>query len=77
MAITAGTTAREHSDDCRARIEQKMLEGTTGDGVSRLEEAIRRKRAMPDDEGGRPDVEMEGAARPPVHPVQYGGSCSS
>ena len=27
MAITAGTTAQGHSDECRARIEQKMLEG--------------------------------------------------
>ena len=40
----------------------------------RLEEAIRRKRARPDDEGGRPDVAMEVAAR---HPFQHGGSSSS
>ena len=77
MAITAGTTAQGHSDECRARIEQKMLEDTTGEGAIRHEEAIRRKRARPDDEGGRPDVEMEGAARPPVRPVRYGGSSSS
>ena len=75
-ATTAGTTAQGHSDECRARIEQKMLEDTTGEGEIRLEEAIRRKRARPDDEGGRPDVEMEGAARPPVRPVRYGGSSS-
>ena len=37
----------------------------------------RRKRARPDDEGGRPDVEMEGAARPPVRPFRHGGSSSS
>ena len=54
-----------------------MLEDTTGEGAIRLEEAIRRKRARPDDEGGRQDVEMEDAARPPVRPVQHGGSSSS
>ena len=43
----------------------------------RLEEASRRKRAIPDDEGGRPDVAMEVAARNPIRPVQYGGSSSS
>ena len=31
----------------------------------RLEEAIRRKRARPDDEGGRPDVAVGVAARNP------------
>ena len=48
-----------------------MLEDTTGEGAIRIEEANRRKRARPDDEGGRPDVEMVEAARTPV---QYGGS---
>ena len=43
----------------------------------RLEEAIRRKRARPDDESGRADVAMEVAARNPIRPVQYGGSSSS
>ena len=62
MAITAGTTAQGHSDECRARIEQKMLEDVTGEGAMRLEEAIRRKRARPDDESGRADVAMEVAA---------------
>ena len=78
MAITAGTTAQGHSDECRARIEQKMLEGVTGAGAMRLEEAIRRKRARPDDESGRADVAMEVAARNPfvlfnmVVPVRRG-----
>ena len=36
MAITAGTTAQGHSDECRARIEQKMLEDVTGEGAMRL-----------------------------------------
>ena len=43
----------------------------------RLEEAIRRKRARPDDESGRADVAMETAARNPIRPVQYGRSSSS
>ena len=64
MAVTAETTAQGHSDECRARIEQKMLEDITG------EEGIRRKRARPDDEGGRPDVAMEVAAKHPIRPVQ-------
>ena len=42
MFITAGTTAQAHSDECRARIEQKMLEDVTGEGAMHLEEAIRR-----------------------------------
>ena len=77
MAITPGTTAQGHSDECRARIEQKMLEDVTGEGAMRLEEAIRRKCARPDDESGRADVAMEVAARSPIRPVQYGGSSSS
>ena len=77
MAITAGTTAQGHSDECRARIEQRMLEDVTGEGAMRLEEAIRRKRARPDDESSRADVAMELAARNPIRPVQYGGSSSS
>ena len=63
MAITAGTTAQGHSDECWARIEQKMLEDVTREGAVRLEGAIRRKRARPDDESGRADVAMEMAAR--------------
>ena len=43
----------------------------------RLEGAIRRKRARPDDGSGRADVEMEVAARSPIRPVQNGGSSSS
>ena len=43
----------------------------------RLEEAIRRKRARPDDDSGREDVAMEVAARNPIRLVQYGGSSSS
>ena len=54
-----------------------MLEDVTGEGAMRLEEAIRRKRARPDDESGRADVAMEVAARNPIRPVQYGGSSSS
>ena len=54
-----------------------MLEDVTGEGVMRLEEAIRRKRARPVDESGRVDVAMEVAARNPIRPVQYGGSSSS
>ena len=77
MVITVGTTAQGHSDECRARIAQKMLEDVTGEGAMRLEEAIRRKRARPDDEYGRADVVMEVAARNPIRPVQYGGSSSS
>ena len=77
MAIKAGTTAQGHSDECRARIEQKMLEDVTGEGAMRLEEAIGRKRARPDDESSRADVAMEVAARNPIRPVQYGGSSSS
>ena len=77
MAITAGTTAQNHSDECPARIEQKMLEDVTGEAAMRLEEAIRRKRARPDDESGRADVAMEVAARDPIRPVQHGGSSSS
>ena len=77
MAITAGTTVLGHSDECRARIEQKMLEDVTDEGAMCPEEAIRRRRARPDDEGGGPDVEMEEAARHPVRLVQYGGSSSS
>ena len=61
LAITAVTTAQGHSDECRARIEQKMLEDTTGEGAKRLEEATKRKCARLDDEGGRPDVVMEGS----------------
>ena len=37
MAITAGTTAQEHPDERRARIEQKVLEDVTGEGAMRLE----------------------------------------
>ena len=77
MAITAGTTAQGHSDECRARTEQKMLEDVTGEGAMRLEEASRRKRGRPDDESGRVDVEMETAAINPIRPFQYGGSSSS
>ena len=62
-AITAGTTAQGHSDECRARIEQKMLD-VRGEVAMRLEEATRRKRARPDDESGRADVAMEVAAIP-------------
>ena len=54
-----------------------MLEDVTGEGAMRLEEAIRRKRARPDDESGRADVAMKVAARSPIRPVQYGGSSSS
>ena len=43
MAITAGTTVLGHSDECRARIEQKMLEDVTDEGAMCPEEAIRRK----------------------------------
>ena len=53
-----------------------MLEDVTGEGAMRLEEAIRRKRARPD-ESGRADVAMEVAARNNIRPVQYGGSSSS
>ena len=74
MAITAGTTAQGHSDECRARIEQKMLEDVAGEGAMRLEEAIRRKRARPDDESGRADVAMEMAARNLFRPVAAQGS---
>ena len=70
-------SALGHSDECRARIEQKMLVDVTGEGEMRLEEAIRRKRARPDDESGRADVAMEVATRNPIRPVQYGGSSSS
>ena len=77
MAITAGMTAQGHSDECRSRIEQKTLEDITGEGALPLEEAIRRKRARPDDESGRPDVAMEVAARNPIRPVREGGSSSS
>ena len=76
MAITAETTAQGHSDECRARKEQKMLEDVTDEGAMRLEEAIRRKRARPHDESGRADVAMEVAARKPIRPVQYGGFSS-
>ena len=62
--------------ECRARIEQKMPEDVTEEAM-RLEEAIRRKRARPDDESGREDVAMEVAARNPIRPVQHGGSSSS
>ena len=54
-----------------------MLEDVTGEGAMRTEEAIRRKRATPDDESGRPHVAMEVAARNPNRPFQYGGSSSS
>ena len=54
-----------------------MLEDVTGEGAMRLEEAIKRKRARPDEESGRADVAMEVAARNPIHLVQYGGSSSS
>ena len=77
MAITVGTTAQEHSDECQARIEQKMLEDVTGEGAMRLEGAIRRKRERPDDGSGRADVGMEVAARNPIRLVQYGSSSSS
>ena len=77
MAITAGTTAQGHSGECLASIEQKKLEDITGEGAMRLQEAIRRKRARPDDQGSRPDVAMDVAARNPIRPVQYGGSSSS
>ena len=56
--LSAGTTAQGHSDECRARIEQNMLEDVTGEGAMRFEEAIRRKRARLDDESGRADVAM-------------------
>ena len=77
MAITAGTTAQGHSDECRARIEQKMIEDVTGEGAMPLEEATRRKRVRPDDESGRADVAVEVAAGNPIRPVQYGCSTSS
>ena len=77
MAITAGTTAQRHSDECRARIEPKMLEDVTGEGAMRFEEAITQKHARPDDESGRADVAMEVAARNPIRLVQHGGSSSS
>ena len=54
-----------------------MLEDVTGESAMRLEEAIRRKRARPDDESGRADVAMEVAARNPLRLVQSGGSSSS
>ena len=54
-----------------------MLEDITGEGAMRFEEVIRRMRARPDDEGGRPDVAMEVAARNPIRPAQYGCSSSS
>ena len=54
-----------------------MLEDVTGEGAMRLEEAIRRKRARPDDESSRTDMAMELAARNPIPLVQYGGSSSS
>ena len=76
MAVTVGSTAQGHSDECRARIEQKILEDTTGEGPMRLEEAIRRKRPRLDDEDGRPDVAMQVAARHPVRLVQCGGDSS-
>ena len=63
LAITAGTTAQGHSDECRARIEQKMLEDTTKEGAMRLEEATKRKCARLDVEGGKPDVVMEGGSK--------------
>ena len=72
MAITVGRTAQEHSDECRARIEQDV----TGEGAMRLEGAIMRKRARPDDGSGRADVAVEVAAKSPIRPVQYGGSSS-
>ena len=62
----------------KSRIEQKMLEDVTGEGAMRLEEAIKRKCARPDDESGRADVAMEVAARNPfflfnvVGPVRRG-----
>ena len=56
---------------------QDRAEDVTGEGAMRLEEAIRRKRARPNDESGRADVAMETAARNPIRPVQYGGSSSS
>ena len=77
MAITAGRTAQGHPPECRARIEQKMLEDVTFEVAMRLEEAIRRKRARPDDESGRADVAMEAVSRNPSRPVQYGGPSSS
>ena len=77
MAITVGTTAQVHSDEYRARIYQKMQEDIAGEGAIRLEEAVRRKRARPDDESSRADVAMEVAGRNPIRPVQYGGSSSS
>ena len=77
MAITAGTTAQGHSDECQARIERKMLEDVTGEGAMRLEEATRRKRARLHDESGRADVAIETAAMNPIRLVQYGGSSSS
>ena len=77
MSITAGTTVEGLSDECRARIDQKMLEDITGEGAMRPEEAIRRKRTRPDDENGRADVAMEVAAWNPIRPFQHGGSSSS
>ena len=61
-------TAQVHSDECRGRIEQKMLEDTTREGAIRHEEPKGRKRARPDDEGGRLDVEVEGQQGLPFVP---------
>ena len=61
--------------------EQVSKEQSPGNGLAegamRLEEAIRRKRARPDDESGRADVAKEVAARNPIRLVQCGGSSSS
>ena len=51
-----------------------MLEDVTGEGAMRLEEAIWRKRARPDDEKKK---KKEVAARNPIRPLQSGGSSSS
>ena len=58
-------------------IELLLVKELPWDG-RRADLAARIRLPAPEvDEGGRPDVAMELAARHPVRPVQYGGSCSS
>ena len=77
MAITAGTTAQGHSDECRARIEQKMLRTSQVKGQCAL------KRQSGENVQGlmmraaEQTLAMEVAARNPIRPVQFGGSSSS
>ena len=59
-------TAQRHLDECRAKIEQQMLDDTRGQGAMRFEEDIKRKRARPNDEGDRQDVAMEVAEKNPI-----------